>query len=478
MPGDDLAADSIAELAALVRQRAVSPVGIVEACLRRIETLQPRLNAYTCVMAEQGLRQAHEMERALARGNACGPLCGVPVSVKDVVETRDAPTTWGAHALAGYHSGRDATIVTRLRRAGAILIGKANVDMYPHDGSPEHRRLIGATRNPWDVARTAGRSSGGSAAAATARMDFGSIASDTTGSIRGPAAWCGVVGVKPTFGLVSTHGVFRYSRSFDACGPIARTTRDCAILLEAIAGYDPECPSSADRPVPGYTRSIGEDLRGLRVGTPRAAEWRDNDPEVTRLVDEAAGVLGALGGEARDIELPPLQEGLWANVISHLETADMVDAGVAGDGFRDAFAAYLWQRNTGARQRVLAQGAQIVAAVRRRYEDVFRLVDVVVTPTVATTASRFTDTSSPWQRPHEPFVEVLPRYTRPASLIGYPAISVPCGFTRTGLPVGMQIIGRPFEEQTLFRVAGAYEQATNWHRHAPALAPASTAPKR
>jgi aspartyl-tRNA(Asn)/glutamyl-tRNA(Gln) amidotransferase subunit A len=396
------------------------------------------------------------------------------VSVKDVVETRDAPTTWGAQALAGHRSGRDATIVTRLRRAGAILVGKANVDMYPYDGSPEHRRLIGASRNPWDLARTAGRSSGGSAAAVAARMDFGSIGSDTTGSIRGPAAWCGVVGVKPTFGLVSTHGVFRYSRSFDACGPIARTTHDCALLLEAIAGYDPECPASVDRPVPDYTRSIGRDLRGVRVGTPRAAEWRDNDPEVTGLVDEAAVVLGALGGEVRDID-PPLQEGLWANVISILETAEMVEAGVTVDGFPDAFAGYLWKRNAGARQRVLAQGAQIMIAVRRRYEEVFRLVDVIVTPTVAATASLFTDTSSPWQRPHEPFVEVLPRYTRPASLIGYPAISVPCGFTSAGLPAGMQIIGRPFEEETLFRVAGAYERATNWHRHAPALVPASTA---
>lgn len=467
MAGSDLTSLTIAELAGLVRGRAIGPIEVVEACLRRIEQLQPRVNAYTCIMTDQALQQAKDIDRALTRGEPGGPLCGVPVSVKDVIETRDAPTTWGARALAGYRTGRDAPIVSRLRGAGAVLIAKANVDMYPADGSAEHPRLIGPTRNPWDLARSAGRSSGGSAAAVAARMDFGSIGSDTTGSIRGPAAWCGVVGMKPTFGLVNTEGVMQYSRSFDVCGPIARTAHDCALLLEAIAGRD--LTRDTDRRTPDYARSVGGDVRGLRAGVPRGADWRTNDPEVTGLVDEAVRVLRGLGVDERPVDLPPLNDGLWANVISTLETADMVDAGVTEDAFRDVLTAYIWKRSGGARQRVIAQGAEIIAAVRRAYDDVFRTIDVIVTPTVATVASLFTETVLPWQRPHEPFVEVLPRYTRPASLIGYPAMSIPCGVTAAGMPVGLQIIGRPFEEETLFKVAGAYERAAQWHPRAPAL---------
>jgi aspartyl-tRNA(Asn)/glutamyl-tRNA(Gln) amidotransferase subunit A len=462
-------ADSISELARRMRRREVSPVEIVEGSLRRIEALNPSLNAYTCVAAERAIEAARAAERAFAREETPGPLCGVPLSVKDVFETADAPTTWGAKALAGYQSHRDATVVARLRGAGAIVLAKANVDMSPPDGGPDSPRLIGPTRNPWALDRKAGASSGGSAAAVAARLDFGSIGSDTTGSIRGPAAWCGVIGLKPTFGLVSTHGVFPYSRSFDTCGPMARTVRDCALLLEAIAGADDRGTPGSGRSVPEYARSVADDARGVRVGLPRQAAWHDNDPDVTRAVDSAVGVLAALGAEVHEIALPPLDEALWANVISLLETTDLVDAKLSDQVLSDRYDVYLWRRNKGGRERVLAQAAQLRVAAERRYADLFQRVDVIVTPTVPTVAPLFTDTASPWQRPNEPFVEVLPRYTRPASLIGYPAISVPCGFSADGLPVGVQIIGRPFEETTLFKVAGAYEHATDWYTRSPAL---------
>lgn len=324
--------ETIEALAPLLRARELSPTEVTRACLRRAETLNESLHAYVTLMPEAALAQAEKAEWALVRGEVRGPLHGIPVSVKDVIETRGAPTTWGATALASYRPASDATLVAKLREAGAILLGKANVDMFPYGGA-RSRRMVGPTRNPWDVSRPAGRSSGGSAAAVAARFDYGSIGTDNGGSVRIPSALCGVVGLKPTFGRVSKRRILPYSLSFDHPGPIARGVYDCAALLGAIAGYDPEDPTTVDRPVPDYLAALDGPVRGLRCGVPREA-WERNDPEVTRLVDDAVAVLATLGLTVHRVDPPPFSDALWVNVLSGLETAEvaetMTPAGAGG----------------------------------------------------------------------------------------------------------------------------------------------------
>ena len=452
----------------IIRAREVSPVHVVQACLDRIERLNGSLCAYTTVLAEQALQQAREAERALATGDSRSPLHGIPVSVKDVCATRGIPTTWGAKFLAAYRPSEDSTVVVKLREAGAILLGKTNVDTYPYEGPPGSPRLIGPTRNPWNPARTAGRSSGGSAASVAASLDFGSIGSDNGGSIRIPAALCGVVGLKPTFGRVSKYRVFPYSHSFDHCGPLARSVYDCALLLGAIAGHDPRDATTVDRPVQDYVGGLEQPVRGIRVGAARTA-WEGNDPEVTRLVGEAIGVLSSLGLAMRDTDLPGLDRALWADAVSAAEINAMAEELGPRPTPANPYAAYMLERSQAFRTRLLDEGMGIVQAVRQAYAEIFGHIDLLVLPTVPITAPLFTDETSHWKQADEVFVEMPARYTRLFNLVGYPAISVPCGYASNGMPVGFQIAGRPFEEEILLRVAHRYEQATDWHLRHPSL---------
>ncbi|MBI4280525.1 MAG: amidase [Armatimonadetes bacterium] len=460
---------TIQRLVPLFRARTLSPLEVTRACLDRIGALNTTLSTYVTVMPEQALAQAREAEAAYQRGTPRSPLDGVPVSVKDVFETRGIPTTWGTRELAGYVTAEDSTVVARLTEAGAVLLGKANPDIYPYHGTPDSPRLIGPTRNPWDPARTAGRSSGGSAAAVAALMDYSSIGSDTGGSIRIPAALCGVVGYKPTFGLVSKYRIFPYSDTADHPGPIARSVYDCALLLNAIAGYDRKDPRSINRPVPDFTRDLDETVRGLRVGLPKAAAWLSNDPEVTRLVDDAVRVLAGLGMEMGEVDLPYLEEAQrWGTVLSVLETMVMTDAMMPAAQADDVYARYLLGRERAGRRRVLEQGWQIMRAAQARYMEILRDVDLIAMPTVATTAPPFTEERSPWQLPEEMYIEVVARYTRIFARTHLPAISVPCGFAADGMPVGLQIAGRLFEDEVVLRAAHAYQRATDWHtRHPP-----------
>ena len=466
MIDQDLATYTIGELVPLLRTREVSPVHVVQACLDRVERLNGTLCAYTTVLAEPALHQAREAERALAKGESRSLLHGIPVSVKDVCATRGIRTTWGARFLATYCPPGDSTVVVKLREAGAILLGKTNVDTYPYDGSPGSPRLIGPTRNPWDLARTAGRSSGGSAASVAASLDFGSIGSDNGGSIRIPAALCGVVGLKPTFGRVSKYRVFPYSDSFDHCGPLARSVYDCAALLGAIAGHDPKDATTVDRPVHDYVGGLEQPVRGLRAGVARVA-WEGNDPEVTRLVGEAIEVVSSLGLTMRDTDLPGLDHALWADAVGAAEINAMAEELAPRPTPANPYAAYMLERSQAFRQRVFDEGMGIVQAVRQAYAEIFRHIDLLVLPTVPITAPLLTEETSPWTRADEVFVEMPARYTRLFNLIGYPAISVPCGYASDGMPVGVQIAGRPFEEEILLRVAHRYEQATDWHLRHP-----------
>jgi aspartyl-tRNA(Asn)/glutamyl-tRNA(Gln) amidotransferase subunit A len=465
--GEEFLTYTIEQLAPLLRTRKLSPVEVTRACLERAEALNGKLSAYTIVLADRALEQAREAERALARGEGRSLLHGIPLSVKDVFETKDIPTTWGAKALASYRPVEDSTVVVKLRQAGALLIGKTNVDMYPYYGWSDSERLIGPSRNPWDPQRTAGRSSGGSGASVAALMDYGSVGSDAGGSIRIPAALCGVVGLQPTFGLVSKYRVFPYSNSFDHCGPLARSVYDCALLLQTIAGYDRKDPTTVDRPVPDCTGGLGRPVGSLRIGLPRSEA---NEPEVTRLIDEAVGILSDLGMEMHEISLPYLNDARWwVNMISFLETTAMTEAMVMPAKPLDLLPAYMTARNAAARKRVLDQSRVIGRAIQEAYAEIFNDVDLIITPTVPTTASRIGEDHSPWQRPAEPFAELMIRYTCIFTLIRHPAISIPCGFTTNGMPVGLQIVGRPFEEETVLRTAHAYERATGWHLRHPSI---------
>jgi len=459
---------TIRDVAPLIRARTVSPTDLVEHCLDRVASLNTTVHAYVTVCGEQARADARDAERALQRGEYRGPLHGIPVSVKDVIETEDIPTTWGTRALAEYRPPEDATVVTKLREAGAILLGKANVDTYPYHGAPGSPTL-GPTRNPWDLSRSAERSSGGSAAAVAAGFDYGSIGTDNGGSVRIPAATCGVVGLKPTFGRVSKYRVFPYSVSFDHPGPIARSVFDCASLLTAIAGHDPHDPAAVDRPVPDYTREIEEPVSGLRLGIPAEA-WESNDPEVVRLVDDAVAVLGTLGMTTHRITPPGFRDALWGNVLSGLEIMELAGTLAAPSPADDALGAYMGVRARGYHARLITLGMRIRRAAQAQYAEIFRQVDLIVTPTVPATAPLLTEDSSPWERPDELFAEMAARYTRVFNFVGNPAITVPCGFTAAGLPVGLHLAGRPFDEGTLLRAAYAYERATAWHRRQPALA--------
>lgn len=460
----------IQEVAKLFRRRDLSPVEVVQACLDRIEQLNPKVLANTAVVAEQALGEARRAERAFLKGEVLGPLHGIPVSVKDVFQTKGIPTTWGAKDLADYRPPEDATVVAKLREVGAILISKNNVDIYPYDGGLyESPRLLGPTRNPWDLERTAGRSSGGSAAAVAALMCYGSVGSDAGGSIRIPAAWCGVVGLKPTYGLVSRYGVFPYSEIFDHCGPVARTVQDCALLLQCISGPDPRDPTSLNQPMPDYMQELEIPIRGLRLGLPRKYAWSGNNPDVARLVDEAVKTLVELGAEIREIDLPPFQETLWVLAIGMLETASIADSMTPSQDSANPYVAYQQRRKRNGIDRLIQWGKRIKLAAESNYERVFREIDLIVTPTVPIPAPKFDEVESPWQLPDEPFTEIQARYLRIFNLIGSPAITIPCGLTMNGMPVGLQIGGSPLTEGMLFRVAYAYECATKWHEKHPKL---------
>lgn len=455
---------TIEQLIPLLRARKLSPVEVTQACLDRIEALNGTLCTYTLVLAEQALEQAREAMHALARSGPRSLLHGVPVSVKDVLETKGIPTTWGEKDLAEYRPSDDSTLVVKLREAGAIVLGKTNVDVYPH---PEGARLIGPTRNPWDPKYLAGWSSGGSGAAVAALLDYSSIGTDTGGSIRIPAALCGVVGLKPTYGLVSKYRVFPYSNSFDHCGPLSRSVYDCALLLGIIAGHDPKDPTTVDRPVPDYTRGLGESVRGLRVGLPRGPFLEGDDPEVTRLVEEAVVVLGELGMEINAIDLPYFFDTWVVEVVSALETTAMAEAMGRPVRPSDLYVAHILGRGMAARRRILHRAISIREAAEHRYAEIFRHIDLIVMPTVPTTATGITEVSGKQRSDRLSFE--LELNTRIFSFIRYPAISIPCGFATDGMPVGLQIAGRPFEEELLLRAAHAYERATGWYRLHPVL---------
>ncbi len=449
--------ETIVDLAPRQRRKEVSPVELTRACLERIEGLNPTLNAFITVTAESALAEARVAESEICRGDWRGPLHGIPIALKDLVDTAGTRTTAASAVFEHRIPTEDAVVVQRLRRAGAVILGKNNLHEFAYGGS-SLVSFFGDVHNPRDEAHIAGGSSGGSAAAVAAGLCYAAIGTDTAGSIREPAALCGCVGIKPTYGRVSARGVIPLSWSLDHVGPLAATVADAAIVLQAIAGYDPLDVTSADVPVLDYVSALREGTKNLRVGIPRAYFYDDLDDEVRAAVEQALGVIRDLVAEVPDVRLD----------VPTDRTVQAAEA-FAYHADRIAQTPDLYQPET---LRRIRSGEKISAAEyiqrrhgldqqRRRAHDIFAAVDLLVTPTMPIPAPAIADLKKNLDalRPAE---LILLRNTRPFNVWGLPAISVPCGFTKSGLPIGLQIAGPHWREDLVVRLANTYEQAVSF----------------
>ena len=458
---------SILEIGELLRKREASPVELTNDCLAQIERLNPALNAFITVTADLALTQARTAEAEIVRGRWRGPLHGIPLALKDLIDTAGIRTTAASALFKDRIPAEDAEVVRRLKDAGAILLGKQNLHEFAYGGS-SMISYYGKVRNPWDPTCIAGGSSGGSAASVAAGLGYGAIGTDTAGSVREPAALCGVVGLKPTYGRVSCCGVIPLSPSLDHVGPIARTVSDAAVILQAIAGYDARDMNSADVPVADYLAALRDESKPARIGVPRKFFYEDLDPEVASAVERALGVLRTLARNLSEIEIEIPADRTLQTAESYTCHAEFVSRSPE-----------LYQRET---LRRIRKGEGISGAeveqrrreqeqIRREIRKVFEDFDVLVTPTTPVPAPAIDELKEnpDLLRPRE---ILLLRNTRPSNVWGLPAISVPCGFTAAGLPVGLQIIGPHWREDRVLQLAYAYEQATDWHKRTPKLAAA------
>ena len=451
---------SLSEAAAAITGRRLTPVDLLDSTVGRIREVDPRVLAWARVCIEDAQREARRLTDLQTAGTMLGPLHGIPIGVKDIFYTAGVETACGSRIMAGFVPGYDATAVARLRQAGAIILGKTHTTEFASfDPSP--------ARNPWALDHTPGGSSSGSAAALAARMCQGALGSQTSGSIVRPAAFCGIVGLKPTFGRVSRHGVHPLAWTLDHPGPMARTVRDVAVLLEVIAGSDPHDPATlAAPPVPRYAAALespgaeGGALGRVRIGVPDRYFTDGLDPEAARASQEAVDTLGRLGGRVQPVTLPALFEaGMEAHELIHNVEA----AAVHIETYRTRAADYGQKLRAIIETGFQVPGPTYVRAqqIRTRLIDAMRTllteVDVLATPAALGPAPRgLAATGSP----------VL---NRPFSFLGFPSLTVPCGRTDAGLPLGLQLAGRPFDEITLLRAAAAFEAATPWARHVPPL---------
>lgn len=458
MPVDDLCALSLSAVARLIERREVSPVAVTEAVLDRIARLDPDLNAFITVTGDEALAAARDAETEIGRGNYQGPLHGVPISVKDLFLTRGVRTTGGSRVLTDNVPERDATVVTKLHEAGAIPIGKVNLLEFAYG---EVHPDFGPSRNPWNTDFGTAGSSSGSGAAVAAGLGYGSIGSDTGGSIRGPAAYCGIVGLKPTYGLVSRAGALPLSWSLDHIGPMTRTVRDCALLFDVIAGPDPADPTSRRRTLPPIASALDDPLPRVTIGVVEPADKDGVTPDVREATDAAANTIRALGFSTRPVALPhPEQTARTLLAMVYAEAASYHSQWLRTHA--DGYAANTRER--------LELGAMLPAEVYLRatrvrrvivdaYRDLFADVDYLLLPVSAAPSYRIDAPSLAPVGEEGDRIKTGLRFTGPFNVTGQPAISIPCGATADGLPIGVQLAGRPCSEGILLRVAAMLEQA-------------------
>lgn len=447
---------TIAEASALLRRKEISPVELTTTCLARIEELNPTINAFITVMHDSALAEARAAEAEINAGTWRGPLHGIPIGLKDLIDTAGIKTTCGSALFADRVPNEDAYIVQRFKSAGAVLIGKQNMQEFAYGGTSTSS-YFGPVHNPLDTDRIAGGSSGGSAAAVATGMCFAAIGTDTGGSVREPAAFCGIVGLKPTYGRVSVRGVFPLSASLDHVGPLCRDVRDTALLLQAIAGYDKLDTTCVDWPVDSYTEKLAETTPRARIGIVRRPYFDGLDPEIALAIDEALKQISNFGSDMSEVDLPATPTAVQAPEVYALHAKS----------FTTTPELYLpWIRERLKQAAAIdtvsyVEARQHLDRVRREIDDVFSEVDFLITPTtpVPPITIREALDMSP-----DPAGELWLRNTRPFNAYGLPTISIPCGFTKSGLPIGLQISAPRFSEASLLSFAFAYEQATNWHK--------------
>ena len=470
--------------------RRVSAVEACRAALDRIASVDASLNAFNLVDAERALARAEDIDGRLQAGDHAGPLAGVPIAVKDNMNVRGMTTTASSRILEHFVPPFDATVVQRLERAGAVIVGKTNCDEFAM-GSSNENSAFGPVHNPWALDRIPGGSSGGSAAAVAARCVPLALGSDTGGSIRQPASCCGVVGLKPSYGRVSRYGLLAFASSLDQIGPFARTVADAAVVLAVLAGADPCDATTANEPVPDFSGSLTGRVDDIRVGIPRAFVTEGVDEQVRRAYETALATLEDAGATLVDIELPHAKYAVpvyylvcTAEASSNLARYDGVKYGyrapAAKDNLREMYSRTRDEGFGPEVKRRIVLGTYVLSAgyydafylkalqvrtlLRRDYDRAFERVDVVAVPTMPTPPFKLGEkTDDPLQ------MYLADVFTVSANLAGLPGVSVPCGFSRDGVPIGFQLMGRMFDEATLLRVADAYERATDWHTRAPAL---------
>ncbi len=479
---------SLEEVAALLEARQVSSAELTQAVLDRIAVTDGTIHSFITVSGDEAIEQARAADTRRAAGES-GPLLGIPIGIKDVILTRGVRSTAGSRMLADFVPPYDATVTQRLRDAGVVCVGKLNCDEFAMGSSTENS-AFGPTRNPWNPERVPGGSSGGSATAVAADQCFGALGTDTGGSVRQPASFCGVTGLKPTYGRVSRYGVVAYASSLDQVGPLARTVKGCAMLLGAIAGHDERDSTSVRQPVPDYAGLLTGDVRGLRVGVPKQYFANGMQPEVERAVGAAIRKLEELGMKVAEVSLPSSDYAIptyylvaTAEASSNLARYDGVRYGLRKGEEGGLLNMYRRTRAAGfgpeVKRRIMLGTYALSAGyydayylkalkartlIRKDFEQAFENCDLIVSPTVATTAFRLGEKMS------DPLQMCLTDiFTTSVNLAGLPGLSLPCGFDDAGLPIGIQFVGRAFEEGQLLNAGYAYEQATEWHRRRPNL---------
>lgn len=478
---------SISAALGMLRRGEISSVELTQAHLDQIDRFEPSVRAYITVTPEQALAQAREADAARAAGNE-SPLLGIPLAMKDVLSTEGVETTCGSRILSGYVPIFDATCVRRLREAGMVLLGKLNMDEFAMGSSTENSAFF-ETRNPWNLEHVPGGSSGGSAAVVSARMAMGSLGTDTGGSIRLPGSFCGIAALKPSYGRVSRYGLVAYGSSLDQPGPMTRTVEDAARILHVIAGHDPYDATSMTTPVPDYVAQLQADIRGLRIGLPVEYFSDALQPAVAQAVRDAVRLLETMGAQVVEVSLPHSRYSLPTYYIiatseasANLARYDGIRFGARVDGV-DMLDTYRKTRGQGfgteVKRRIMlgtyalsagyydawyGKAQAVRTLIKRDFDQAFEQVDVLCAPVAPTTAFRFgQNTADPIQ------MYLSDILTISANLAGITGMSVPCGFDEAGLPIGLQILGRAFDEATVLCVGHAYEQATDWHTRKPAL---------
>jgi aspartyl-tRNA(Asn)/glutamyl-tRNA(Gln) amidotransferase subunit A len=470
---------SIRELSQKLFDRSISPVELTHDCLDRIERLNPILNAFITVTAESALERARLAEREIFRGHYLGPLHGIPLGLKDIIDVAGVRTTAASAQFCttpGTPPGtpqrdrvptEDAQVVRRLRCGGAIILGKQNLHECAYGGSAVIS-AFGEVHNPWDTARVAGGSSGGSAASVATGMGFAAVATDTAGSIRMPAAYCGIVGLKPTYGRVSTRGVVPLASSYDHVGPLTNSVYDAALMLQVLSDYDSPNPC-AEKPVPSLVSAFDELPTNLRIGVPRAFFFDDLHPEIADAVEKAIQVFAGLQAEIRDIKLEVSTDRTLASAEAYAYHKEFVER--SPELYLEAT---LGRIQAGAEISApdALRASRDLQEIRHDIQEVFNDVDVLLTPTAPIPPPRIADLL---EYPDElrPRELIMLRNTRPFNVWGIPTISIPCGFTKDGVPIGLQLASAPWRGIVLLQTAHAYEQATSWHKMRPELAGAT-----